>query len=251
MSDTVKTIPFNPEAIKLLNHLSKINPSIIIDKVFVEEEEEAVAIEVKSSDTSGSLLYHWKSPADGFNFKDNDIAFHRFGVFADSVEFVESPVIEQSNQSIITIRGNTNTIENSITDPRYISGTWPDHINETTIFEDENTVFELSGSVIKEVLKAQSKIIGNDENNLINLFAKDESLRFKLTTKNHSNTYDDVLGEASSLDDNLDISFYSSFLSVIPTIDYTVSVNEQMIRLVANDLVDDMELTFYMLAVVD
>lgn len=250
-------IDFKIEAIDLVSDLARINPAVTIDKVYVEEEDEATHVEIHSSDESGTLLYHWKAPVDNFNFVGNDIAFHKFNVFADSIGFVEDPEIIQSTTEYVTVKGGKTEIRNSITEPRFIPGDWPAEITEDTIMEDGEitTKFVLTADTIKDILKAQSKIIGNDTYNLITLTAEgegdDAELRFNLSTKNHYNTYDSVLAEADLLDGDLDFTFYTSVLSSIPTLDYTVELNDSVIKFSANELINDMQLDFYVMEVVD
>lgn len=203
-------ITYKSEFFNLLNDLTPINKSIIIDS-----DDETITI--KRSDPDESIAYILEVSKDYFDLNTDKIAFYNYMEFFQFLSTMESPDLGIKDNKIILKKGKTK-INYLLSNPESIKS-GPKKIN----FANVDFSFDLDSSTIDELNKMHSLIKAKrcvfDTN--------DEDITLKIFNNDKDNSFEKVLPltRVSDFDGELNFKIFSETITKIPTKrNYKVSI---------------------------
>ncbi|MFA5484930.1 MAG: hypothetical protein WC260_01650 [Candidatus Pacearchaeota archaeon] len=202
-------INYKSEFFSLLNDLTTINKSIIID---CDEN-----ISIKRSDPDESIAYILEVSKDYFDLNTDKIAFYNYMEFYQFFNTMDSPDLSIKDNKIILTKGKTK-INYLLSNPESIKA-GPRKIN----FSNVDFGFNLDTSTIDELNKMHSLIKAK---RCVFTTDKDE-ITLKIFNNDKDNSFEKVLplDRISDCSDELDFKIFSETITKIPSKrNYRVSI---------------------------
>jgi hypothetical protein len=226
------SIKYSKQFLSLVNSLTPINDSVIIDKA---EDK----IRISRSNPSCSIFYILEANLDSFNFESEKLAFYNFPEFFQLLNVFDDPKINIDENKVI-IANDKSKIRYIISDPETIKA-GPKGVN----FPEIDIKMTLETSEIKN-LKKMISLLGSK---YVKFSASEKNINFKCFNENHDNSYDkDFVLENESKTFELKIS--SDVFTLIPDNNYCLEISSQGIIRISY-VKDDINLAVYVAQIVD
>lgn len=203
-------INYKSEFLNLVNDLTLINKSIIIDK-------DGDNVLIKRSDSDKSVAYVLGAPNEFFGMEQEQIAFYNYTEFFQFLSTMETPDISIKESKIVLNKGKTK-INYLLSNPESIQA-GPKKID----FSNVDFEFELDASTIDELNKMHSLIKAKR----CSFATKGDEITLKIFNNDKDNSFQKTLPikRLSGVNDEVDFKIFSETITKIPAKrNYKVSI---------------------------
>ena len=203
-------INYKSEFLNLVNDLTLINKSIIIDK-------NGDNILVKRNDSDKSVAYVLGAPNEYFGMTSEQIAFYNYTEFFQFLSTMENPDISIKDSKIVLNKGKTK-INYLLSNPESIQP-GPKQID----FANVDYEFELDAATIDELNKMHSLIKAKR----CSFTTKGDEITLKIFNNDKDNSFQKKLPltRVSSTQEEVDFKIFSEIVTKIPSKrNYKVSI---------------------------
>ena len=203
-------INYKSEFLNLVNDLTLINKSIIIDK-------NGDDILIKRSDSDKSVAYVLGAPNEYFGMVNEQIAFYNYTEFFQFLSTMETPDIQIKDSKITLNKGKTK-INYLLSNPESIQP-GPKQID----FSNVDFEFDLDASTIDELNKMHSLIKAKR----CSFTTKGDEITLKIFNNDKDNSFQKTmpLKRLSGMNEEVDFKIFSETITKIPSKrNYKVSI---------------------------
>lgn len=204
-----KEIKYNIETLNLLNHLSSISKTIVLEK---GDDK----IYIKRYNSAETITYHFEAPLEDFDYDGEELIVLDYPEFYQFLTAFKDPVIKLEENKLI-ISKDKSKLRYVLTDPESIQAgpdDFPEHIKYDCV------------SVLKaDELKNIVKMIGlvGAENTNINY--SDGKLTFVFSNEIVENDFEKSFECTSSNNEEFDFTIPAETFTTIPAGEYEISIN--------------------------
>ena len=209
MSKATK-LEYDKEILSLINDLSTINPSIILEK-------NGDQILINRTNPATTIAYRLTTDASGLNFEGDEIAFHTYQEFYQLLTCFEDPSIKQNDNKVIISEKNSK-INYLLSDADTIK-----RGPKEFLFTDADIELELSSVDIKELVK----MIGLLNSNKVILSCKSNKIDVCLSNSDHDNSFNKVYDATSEEIEDFELVISTDIFTLSPKGDYKISVKKE------------------------
>jgi len=206
-------IDYNHTTLSLINELSIVNPSMVLDK----EDGNVV---IKSSSSDRSVAYIFTAPEDHFEFEGDECAFYNYGEFYKLFSVMDHPSIKQNGSDLVMSKDRS-TMKYRLSKSEII----PRGFNSVE-FEDADVEVRLSA----EYLKKLYTFVSNSMLNANRLKLKGEGKELTLTLENSKspNSFSEVIDLENEVNEDFEFVISTSIFQNLPSnLDFTFSAKEE------------------------
>lgn len=222
----MKKIEYNATVLNLIEKLSFINQSILMEK-----QDELITI--ASANPEESIAYIFKAPESSFDFDGENCAFYNYAEFHKLFSVLDNPVIKQDGVNLILSKDKSK-INYRTTDPEVINKTF-----RKVDFDEPEVVLNLTSDQIKKIRSMGSTGMLNA--NRLKLSVEDDTLGIRLWNKKHDNTFEDSFTLENSVEDSFSFDILTDVFNQIPEGNYQLSIKSEGIvefKLISDNNVD-------------
>jgi len=231
------SIEYKKEVLSLINDLTPINPSIIIEKT----ED---GIRIARDNAAHSIFYYLNAEKDSFNFEREKIAFYNFPEFYQLINVFNSPEISLKENKL-KISKDKSKIKYIISDPETISeSAAPKGIK----FPSTDARLSFDVSEIKDLKKMISLL----RSKYIKFIISGKSISVNCLNENHDNSYEKTfdMGEEFSETEDFEMKIASDIFTLIPENNYIFEICKGGITRFSYKK-DNVDLTIFVAQVID
>jgi len=211
--NNMSKIDYNHTTLSLINELSIINPSMILDKVDGD-------VVIKSSSADRSVAYIFTAPEDHFGFEGDECAFYNYGEFYKLFSVMDQPSVKQNGSDLVMSKDRS-TMKYRLSKSEII----PRGFNSVE-FEDPDVEVRLSA----EYLKKLYTFVSNSMLNANRLKLKGEGRELTLTLENSKspNSFSEVIELENEVGEEFEFVISTSIFQNLPSnLDFTFSIKEE------------------------
>jgi hypothetical protein len=207
----MKEIQYNKATLSIINELSSINPSILIEK----DNDKIV---IKSKTANKSVAYIFKAPIEEFEFEGDNCAFYNYTEFFKLFSVMDSPVIKQ-NVAELTMQKNRSTMKYRLSKPEII----PASFNGIKFDKSEVSIVLTSDYIKKLHTFVSSGMLGSDR---IKLTGSGNELTITLENSKHAHSFSEVIELETEINEEFSFIISATIFATLPSNkDFKFSIN--------------------------